>query len=68
MDHVKTVISGKFRKAGSNGGPFGRSTVETEDFWDGKNENGKIVAPGVYYYKISTDSGERAFGKLVVAK
>jgi WD40 repeat protein len=68
MDHVKTVISGKFRKAGNNGGPMGRSTVESEDFWDGKTEGGKIVAPGVYYYKITTDKGERAFGKMIVAK
>lgn len=68
MDHVKTVISGKFRKAGSNGGPLGRSTVESEDFWDGKTEGGKLVAPGVYYYKITTDKGERAFGKMIVAK
>lgn len=68
MDHVKTVISGKLRKAGNNGGPFGRSTVESEDFWDGKNEGGKMVAPGVYYYKITTNKGERAFGKLIVAK
>jgi hypothetical protein len=68
MDHVKTVIDGKFRKAGNNGGPMGRSTVESEDFWDGKNEGGKMVAPGIYYYKISTDKGERAFGKMIVAK
>jgi hypothetical protein len=68
MDHVKTVISGKFRKAGNNGGPLGRSTVESEDFWDGKTECGKLVAPGVYYYKITTDKGERAFGKMIVAK
>jgi hypothetical protein len=68
MDHVKTVVSGKFRKAGKNGGPMGRSTVEAEDNWDGRNENGKMVAPGVYYYKITADSGERAFGKCIVAK
>lgn len=68
MDHVKTVISGKLRKAGNNGGPLGRSTIESEDFWDGKNEGGKLVAPGVYYYKITTDKGERAFGKMIVAK
>ncbi len=68
MDHVKTVILSKFRKAGNNGGPLGRSTVESEDFWDGTNESGKLVAPGVYYYKITTDKGERAFGKMIVAK
>ena len=68
MDLVKTIVDGKPRKAGKNGGPRGRSTVENEDHWDGRNLNGKMVAPGVYYYKITTDTGERAFGKLVVAK
>lgn len=68
MDLVKTVITNKERKAGKSGGPFGRSTVEREDFWDGKNSAGRKVAPGVYYYKITTDTGERAFGKIVVAK
>jgi len=68
MDLVKTVIQGKNRKAGNDGGPFGRSTLEREDFWDGRNSSGKKVAPGVYYYKITTDTGERAFGKIVVAK
>lgn len=68
MDLVKTIISKKFRRAGNNGGQHGRSTVESEDWWDGRNSSGKMVAPGVYYYRISTDIGERAFGKIVVAK
>ncbi|HEX2956825.1 MAG TPA: hypothetical protein VHO70_08330 [Chitinispirillaceae bacterium] len=68
MDLVKTVINNKFRRAGSTGGPYGRSTIENEDWWDGRNSTGKMVAPGVYYYKITTDIGERAFGKIVVAK
>lgn len=68
MDLVKTIISNKFRRAGNNGGQHGRSTVENEDWWDGRNSAGKMVAPGIYYYRISTDIGERAFGKIVVAK
>jgi hypothetical protein len=68
MDLVKTIINGEFRKAGNNGGPMGRSTVEGRDFWDGKNSSGRTAAPGVYYYKITTNNGERAFGKIVVAK
>lgn len=68
MDLVKTVISGEPRKAGDKGGPQGRSTEKNKDWWDGRNESGRTVAPGVYYYKITTDNGERAFGKLVVAK
>jgi hypothetical protein len=68
MDLVRTVIEGKARKAGKNGGPQGRSTVEKEDCWDGRDNMGRMVAPGVYYYKINTNTGERGFGKIVVAK
>ena len=48
--------------------PLGRSTVESEDNWDGTNARGRPVAPGVYYYKITTSTGERSFGKIVVAR
>ncbi len=68
MDLVKTVIERRRRVSGQFGGPLGRSTVESEDYWDGTNGNGRPVAPGVYYYKITTDKGERAFGKIVVAR
>jgi len=64
MDLVRTVISNAPREAA----PKGRtSNIETEDFWDGTNEVGRVVAPGVYYYEISSDKGGRAFGKIVVA-
>ena len=68
MDLVKIVINNKPRKAGKNGGPEGRSTVINEDYWDGKAPGGRKCAPGVYYYKITTNTGDRAFGKIVVAK
>jgi len=68
MDLVKTVIDRKPRLSGTNGGPLGRSTVESEDRWDGKNAQGRLCAPGIYYYKITTDSGERSFGKIVIAR
>ncbi len=70
MDPVVTIIEKQTRYSGTNGGPMGRSTVESEDSWDGTHNNrgGRPVAPGMYYYKITTDSGERAFGKIVVAR
>ena len=68
MDHVKTVINKQRRYSGTNGGPLGRSTVESEDRWNGKNAQGRDCAPGIYYYKITTSSGERAFGKIVIAR
>jgi len=65
MDLVKTVIENEPRKAGKNR-TVGRST-ESDDFWDGKNEYGRTVTPGVYYYKITSSTGERSFGKIIVA-
>jgi hypothetical protein len=34
--------------------------------WDGRNDNGDLVAVGVYYFKVETDSGEVHWGKLAV--
>jgi hypothetical protein len=68
MDLVRTIIENRVRQPGSQGGPLGRSTVESEDSWDGTNGRGRPVAPGVYYYKITTSTGERSFGKIVVAR
>jgi len=68
MELVKTIIENRPRLSGKNGGPLGRSTVESEDRWDGRNGSGRVCAPGIYYYKITTDSGERSFGKIVVAR
>ncbi len=67
MDHVKTIIENEPREKGSDRRD-GRSTIKLEDHWDGNDRHGKPVAPGVYYYKISSNKGERAFGKIVVAK
>jgi hypothetical protein len=65
MQFVKTVTDNKERPAAT---PLGRSTDGKNDVWDGTNAFGRPVAPGVYYYKITTNKGERSFGKIVVAK
>ncbi|MBD3421235.1 MAG: hypothetical protein GF398_14050 [Chitinivibrionales bacterium] len=66
MDHVKTIIRDAPRLAAKNK-KGGRST-ETHDTWNSTNELGELVAPGIYYYKISASNGERDFGKIVVAR
>lgn len=68
MDLVKTVIDNQPRPAGDQSTESGRSNDKLKDTWDGTNTNGKNCAPGVYYFKITTDIGEHAFGKIVVAK
>lgn len=65
MDLVRTVVDGESRRAGSSRSS-GRSS-QPADSWDGTNRYGKTVAPGVYYYKITTSLGGRAFGKIIVA-
>lgn len=66
MDLVRTVIRKQRREAGADRSSH-ISTQPGEDRWDGTNQDGRIVAPGVYYFKITTSTGERAFGKIVVA-
>ena len=36
--------------------------------WDGRSDNGKVVANGVYFYVIESSSGERAVGKAAVLR
>ena len=42
--------------------------IEQSIPWDGKNDNGIMVANGVYLYFVESDSGERAVGKIAVIK
>jgi len=63
MSLVKTVVKGERRRADKS-----RSTDPVRDVWDGKNNNGKRVWPGVYYFKITSNKGERLFGKVIMAK
>ena len=36
------------------------------DNWDGRDSDGDIVANGVYFFRVQTAGGDRAFGKVVV--
>jgi hypothetical protein len=42
--------------------------VEQTVIWNGRNDNGGIVANGVYFYVIESSAGERAVGKIAVLK
>ncbi|MDD5672796.1 MAG: hypothetical protein PHC61_01415 [Chitinivibrionales bacterium] len=67
MNLVKTVIKDQQRPAGKEN-VSGRSTDERYDTWDGTNGAGKPVPVGVYYYKITASTGQRSFGRIIVAK
>jgi 3',5'-cyclic AMP phosphodiesterase CpdA len=37
-------------------------------FWDGKDESGNIVTPGIYFYRIETSSGQMHSKQMVFLK
>ncbi len=69
MDHVVRIVDNVPREAGIHKSS-GRSTDSKYDRWDGtvNNNNGRSVAPGIYYYRISTKKGMSSFGKIIVAR
>jgi hypothetical protein len=34
--------------------------------WDGRDDDGDPVANGVYFFRVETGGGDRAFGNVVV--
>ena len=64
MQLTRLVTNNQPRKASTT---TGRSTNAALDIWNGTSDAGRMVAPGVYY-KITASTGERSFGKIVVAK
>ncbi|HTK81391.1 MAG TPA: hypothetical protein VL633_03795 [Bacteroidota bacterium] len=55
MNRVRTVVHNAERA----------SNAEYDEQWDGRDDDGKIVANGVYFYRIKLDGGE-LFGKILV--
>ncbi len=58
MNLVRTLVQNAQRSANS----------EQIEFWDGKDENGELVANGVYFYRVDVDSRDPVFGKIMVLK
>lgn len=56
MNRVRTLINKASRSPGA----------EHDEYWDGTNDDGRLVANGVYFYRIETTSGEPKFGKILV--
>lgn len=53
---LRTIVSGEARSGGR----------EYDEVWDGRDESGRIVPNGAYFYIIKTSGGETARGKIVV--
>lgn len=56
MNLVRTVLQNASRIA----------NAEQIDYWDGKDENGKVVPNGVYLYRLDIGSEDPLFGKIIV--
>lgn len=56
MNPVRTVIQNAQRN----------SADELFTQWDGKNDNGNLVANGVYFYRVEVDDADAEWGKILV--
>lgn len=56
MNRVRTVIKDAQRSGIS----------EHDEIWNGLDDNGRQVANGVYFYRVTIDGGEPAWGKVMV--
>ncbi len=41
---------------------------KAEEFWNGKDESGRTVANGVYFYRVDINDDEPMYGKIMVLK
>ncbi len=56
MELVATVVSGKERP----------TPGDYSEVWDGRNEQGELVANGVYFYRLDLEGEGTFWGKLIV--
>jgi hypothetical protein len=60
MEKVRSITQSKSRRAD----PV-RSSVPSEDFWDGRDDAGRPVATGLYYIRVKSSDGAEAWGKIM---
>jgi hypothetical protein len=58
MQPVRTLIQNSSRLSGK----------EYDEIWNGKNDNGSIVANGVYFYRVEMSGQAPIWGKILVLK
>ncbi|HZY10258.1 MAG TPA: hypothetical protein VFF29_03815 [Bacteroidota bacterium] len=56
MNRVRSLINGAQRS----------SAYEIDELWDGRTDDGRLVANGVYFYRIKIENDEPLFGKIFV--
>ncbi len=60
MRKVRTIVKDAERPASDT-----RSTLATEDFWDGRDNAGKAVTMGIYYIRVKDNHGHVGWGKAI---
>ena len=66
MNYVRTVVQDAERGGVSHAIDNNGENQSVIDYWDGKDDNGKVVPNGVYFYTVDTGSGDPAYGKILV--
>ena len=60
MRRVRTIVKDAERAASAT-----RSTLATEDYWDGRDNAGNAVAMGIYYVRVKDNHGHVGWGKVM---
>jgi hypothetical protein len=61
MNYVRTVIQNADRNPQHMVDKSG-----AVDYWDGRDDSGRTVANGVYFYRVEKSSGDPIYGKILV--
>jgi len=56
MNKIRTLINNAKRP----------SSIELDELWDGRDDEERIVANGVYFYRVSVDNDVPLYGKILV--
>ena len=56
MNYVRTVLQNA---------PRNKTIGSPPDYWDGRDDNGKILPNGVYIYRVDVNDEEPLFGKII---
>ena len=56
MHYIRTVIQNA---------PRNKTIESPPEFWDGRDDSGKILPNGVYFYRVDVNDEEPLFGKII---
>jgi photosystem II stability/assembly factor-like uncharacterized protein len=56
MNRVRTLLKNALRS----------TSLEYDELWDGRDDNGNVVANGVYFYMLRIDDNEPQYGKILI--